>query len=144
MTDDKKQAEEAEIITIAGGVDMEVTHTDGSKETVKVRQVPATKISEFASRLGDESYSISVYCDKPVKWVDTLNFDSMNAVADKGMEINLPFLNAWFRRRAKWSEVTNQGALAELQRKVETLAQALQSGNFVPQSPTTTSSPPKK
>jgi len=136
----QQKSEAAEIVTIAGGVEIEVRHIDGSKETVKVRQIPATKISEFASKLGDESVSISIYCDKPVEWVDTLDVASLNAIADKGMEINLPFLNAWFRRRAKWTEVTQQGAIAELQGKVETLLQALQSGNYARQSPTTTNS----
>lgn len=133
-----------ELVTIAGGVDIPITHINGTKETVKVRQIPATKISEFASKLGDESFSISIYCDKPIEWVDTLDVASMNAIADKGMELNHPFLNAWFRRRAKWTEVTQQGAIAELQSRVETLLQALQSGSYARQSPTTTNSHPRR
>jgi hypothetical protein len=131
---------QSEIVTIEGGVELEIKYKNGSKETVKIRQIPATKISDFAQRLGDEAFSVSIYCDKPMEWVDSLSYDSLNAIAEKGMEINLPFLNGWFHRRAKWNEATAVGAIAELKRKVETMMEVLQSGNFAPRSPTTTDS----
>ena len=76
--------EQANIITIAGGVHMEVTHIDGSRETIKVRQIPATKIEAFMQKLSDESFSASIYCGKPQSWIDTLTQDSLNEVIEKG------------------------------------------------------------
>lgn len=140
-TEEEKPTPQSEIITIEGGVDMQVEYKNGNKETVKVRQVQATKINDFAQRLGDEAFLVAMYCDKPLEWVDTLTYESLAAVADKGLEINLPFFKTWFLRRAKWTDVTAVGSIADLRRKVETLASLLQSGNFVRQSPTTTSSP---
>jgi len=132
------------LITVAGGEEMEVTHLDGTKESVKVRQIPATKLQTFMQKLGDEATSVAIYCDKDLKWVDTLDLSSVNAVVEKGNEINAPFLNAWLRRQAKWREMMSVGAIADLQKKVQVLTELLQSGNFAPQSPTDTNSAPKK
>src|SRR6202008_3376798 len=96
-----------ELITIAGGVELEVTHKDGSKETVKVREIPATKIQlfTFATGWGKEAEQVAIYCDKPVEWTDTLTIASFNAIADKGLEINFDFFEAWHVRQAKWKTV---------------------------------------
>jgi hypothetical protein len=133
-----------EIITIEGGVDVPIKYKDGTTETIKVKQIQATKINEFAQRLGDEAFLVSMYCERPLSWVDTLTYESLDLLADKGLEINLPFFKAWFLRRAKWTDVTAVGSIADLRRKVETLASLLQSGNFVQQSPSTTASPQPK
>jgi hypothetical protein len=133
-----------ELVTIAGGVEMEVTHQDGSKETVKVRQIPISKIQKFVVALGDEAGTIGLYCDKPSEWADTLSLDSASAVLDKGQELNLPFLSAWFRRQAKWRESQATGAIAELEAKIEAMIAASRSGNSARQSPTSTSSPQNK
>jgi hypothetical protein len=132
------------MVTIAGGVEMEVTHLDGSKETIKVRQIPATKIEEFMTRLADESVALRIYCDKPTEWADTLTHDSINDICEKGLEINSPFLAAWCRRRAKWTEMTNVGVIAELQNKLAALTELLQSVASAQKSPTTTDLPRKK
>jgi hypothetical protein len=132
------------MVTIAGGVELEVTHIDGKKETVKVRQIPATKLEEFMTHLADEATSLRIYCDKPSEWADTLTHDSINAICDKGHEINSPFLEAWCRRRARWTEMTNVGVIAELQKKMAALTEILHSVASAQQSPTTTDSPQKK
>ncbi len=144
MNEQKEEPKQNDLITIAGGVDLEVTHLDGSKETVKIRQIPATKLEQFVQRLSDEATSISIYCDKPREWADSLEAASASAICDKGMEINGPFFKAWFRRQANWRDMTNTGAIAELQKKIDSMVEALRSGNFAPQSPTITSSPPNK
>ncbi len=61
MTDTDTKQQTQDLITIAGGVELEVTHLDGRKETVKVRQIPATKLERFMTRLTDESTSVAIY-----------------------------------------------------------------------------------
>jgi hypothetical protein len=135
-----------DLITIAGGVELEVTHLDGTKETVKVRQIPATKLERFMTKLADESLSVAIYCDKESTngWVDSLTHESINEVCEKGLEINEPFLAAWCRRRAKWTEMLNVGVIADLQKKLATLNEILHSVSSAQALPTTTDSPQKK
>jgi hypothetical protein len=135
---DAKKAND-DLITIAGGVELEATQLDGSKETVKVRQIPVSKINAFLSAMGNEAELIELYCDKPKGWTDTLTLESASAIADKGQEINLPFFSAWFRRQAKWREGQQQGTIAELEKKIAEMGGRSPSGNLPPQSPTTTS-----
>ncbi|SRR6266498_3588239 len=98
-TDDKP-------VSIADAVELEVTHLDGSKETVKVRQILLSKFSQYALLVswGHQAEMIELYCDKPKGWADTLTAESAIAVADKGQEINLPFFKAWSRHQKKWRE----------------------------------------
>lgn len=135
---------QTDIVTVNGGVEIEVTHIDGSKETVKVRQIPATKLEEFMTHLADEATALRIYCGKDDKWIDSLTLESVDAISEKGMEINQSFLAAWCRRRAKWLEMTNVGVISELQRKLDALQSVLQSVSSAQKSPTTTDSPQKK
>jgi len=145
VKDDKPEREEKEnMVTIAGGVELIVKHLDGTSERVKIRQIPATKLELFMTKVSDESTSISIYCDKPIEWVDTLEQESINEVCDKGLEINENFLNAWCRRRAKWTEMVNVGVVADLQRKLDALHEILASLNSAQKLPTTTDSPQPK
>jgi hypothetical protein len=139
------QSDASEIITIAGGVEMEVTHADGSKERVKVRQIPISKIQQFVVALSDEASAIELYCDKPLpkepnqpRWADTLTFESAAAILDEGLKLNSFFLEGWFRRQAKWRELQAQGAIAELEKKIESMIAASRSASSQPQSPITT------
>jgi hypothetical protein len=103
MSDEQKAVEE--LVTIAGGVDLEVSYqNNGSKEMVKVRQIPISKFTTYIMSLGNEADLIELYCDKSKGWADTLSLASANAVADKGLELNLPFFKAWFHRQAKLRE----------------------------------------
>jgi len=125
------ESPEQELITIAGGVEMEVTLLDGTKETVKVRQIPVSKVQSFvfAVGLGNESDCVELYCDKPKGWADTLAAASVDAVADKGQELNLPFFGAWSRRQAKWKEAfaTNTDAKDPADKPSASPSSALQS-----------------
>jgi len=122
--EEQKPKPENELITIAGGVEIEVVRQDGSKETVKVRQIPISQMQKFALAIGNEAELIALYCDKTKEWADSLTVESANAVADKGQEINLPFFAAWFRRQAKWRESQTPGAIAALEKKVTELIMA--------------------
>jgi len=140
--DEKKTRED--MITITGGVEMDVRHTDGSVERVKVRQIPATKLEEFMTKVANEAVSVSIYCDRPLEWADTLDLSSIGEICNKGMEINESFLNAWCLRRAKWTEMLNVGVIAELQRKLTTLQEVLASVTSAQKLPISTGSPQNK
>ena len=115
MEEQKEQEKAAqELITIAGGVDLEVAYQDnGRKEVVKVRQIPISKIQNFIFALANEAETIELYCDRPKGWADTLTIESASAIADKGQELNRPFFAAWFRRQMKWRESQQPGTITD-------------------------------
>jgi hypothetical protein len=130
---------ENELITIAGGVEFEVTLLDGTKETVKVRQIPISKLKNFitTASFGNMAEEIDLYCDKQNGWADSLMPDSAIAVAKKGQEINHPFLKAWFDHQANWKKTFEESGFGA--GKTEETPKVSVLGNSVPQSPTTTS-----
>ena len=135
---DKQQQE---LITIAGGVEMEVSYqNNGDKETVKVRQIPISKIQNFIFVMANESEAIELYCDKPKGWADTLSVESASAIADKGQELNMPFFAAWFRRQMKWRESQQPGSTTTgdtEENKPAAVSQSASASSPLP-SPTTT------
>ena len=127
-----------ELVTIAGGVELEVAYqNNGNKETVKVRQIPISKIQEFFLAMGNEAQAIELYCDKPKGWADTLSVESASAIADKGQELNLPFFGAWWKRQAKWREMQTQNAIPDIEKRLNKLIDS-RLASSAPQSPTTT------
>ena len=139
-------AKENEMQTIVGGVELEVTHVAadvldevslkrlekfqpllGTTERVKVRQVLVSQMPRYGNAIlrNDEAAAIEIYTGKEPGWADTLDPGSVNAIADKGLEINLPFFSAWFRRQAKWKEVQTPEAILDLQRKLEDIQTTL-------------------
>jgi hypothetical protein len=112
--DNTEQTESRITIVTVPPAEIEVTHLDGSKETVMVGHIPISKFRKFAFLIawGDESRVIELYCDKPEGWADTLTLDGLNALAAKGQEINLPFFEIWSQRQAQWKRVF-ESALAE-------------------------------
>jgi hypothetical protein len=107
---------EPTMTTILGGAEMEVTLIDGSKETVKVRQLPVKLMQQYAAAIADDSDAIALYCDKPKEWAETLSGASFNAVADFGLELNQDFFRAWFQRRMRIAESLKPGLSAEIQK----------------------------
>jgi hypothetical protein len=136
QTNEEKQ--QSELITIAGGVEVEVAYVNnGAKENVKVRQIPISKLQTFLASMGNEADTIELYCDKPKGWADTLTVESASAIADKGQEINLPFLGAWWKRQAKWRDMQALGMTADIEKRlIELIDSRLPSS--APQSPTNT------
>jgi hypothetical protein len=134
-TDEAKKAAD-ELITIAGGVELEIAYqNNGSKETVKVRQIPISKIQDFLMAMGNEAQTIELYCDKPKGWADTLSLESANMVLDKGQEINLDFFERWWKRQAKWRKMQVGTTGEETERRLKLIESRLDS---LPQpSPTT-------
>jgi hypothetical protein len=131
-----------ELITIAGGVEMEVSfQNNGSSERVKIRQIPISQLQNFILTMGNEAAAIELYCDKPKGWADTLTMESASAVADKGQELNLPFFAAWFRRQMKWRVSQQPGGTITADQTPTASTEASSSspsGSLPLQSPTTT------
>jgi hypothetical protein len=133
---EEKIKEKDELITIAGGVEMEVSYqNNGDKETVKVRQIPISKIQDFIFAMGNEAQAIELYCDKPKGWADTLSIESASAIADKGQELNMPFFAAWFRRQMKWRESQQPGGTITAVESPEAKQSSLASASSPPVSP---------
>ena len=142
----KAKAKENEMTTLLGGDEIEVTHLPvaafhesslkrlekfqpllGTSEVVRVRQVLVSDMRRYANALlySDEAQVVEIYCGKEAGWADTLCPASLNAVADLGLELNLPFFGAWFQRQAKAKEMQMppmmknlQERLGELEKKV--------------------------
>ena len=116
----------------------------GQSETVKVRHVRVSQFGRYRYAIlsGDEATAIELYCGKEPGWADTLTPDSVNAIADKGLDINYPFFSASFRRQMKWNEAQTPEATMELQRRLKELETAFSSGSLSPtssqQTPSTT------
>jgi hypothetical protein len=59
---DEQTKQEQELITIAGGVEMEVAYNkNGASEIVKVRQIPISKMQSFVLAMGNEAKTIEMY-----------------------------------------------------------------------------------
>jgi len=106
QTEEEKEAakERERLITLNGGVELEVNRRDGMKELIKVRQIPISKIQplSIAVGFGNMADAIELYCDKDKGWADGLEYDSALAIMEKGTEMNLPFFEAWLKDQAKW------------------------------------------
>jgi hypothetical protein len=96
-----------DLVTIAGGEEIEIQRKDGSKETVKVRQIPISKIQEYVLSIGtgQQAKLIALYCNKPGDWVDALDNASALAIARKGRELNGPFAVAWLEEGKEWGKL---------------------------------------
>lgn len=151
----KKSTKPEDMTTLAGGVEITVTHLTaaaldpallapkendkpegrlakfqpllGTTERVKVRQVPLPLIPPYANAIifHDEATAIEIYCGKDPGWAETLSLESVNAVADKGLEINLDFLGAWLKRQAKTKEIQTPQPIIDLQTKLATLEKTI-------------------
>ncbi len=64
---------------ILGGVTVEALFRDGTKEEVKVRQLPIESIDRWVLLQGDEVALVELYCDREDK-VRAANLESANAL----------------------------------------------------------------
>jgi hypothetical protein len=99
----------------------------GTTERVKVRQVPLPAMRYYANAIlsADEATAIEIYCGKEQGWAETLDRASVNAIADKGLEINIDFFGAWYQRQAKMKEKTTPQAIVDLQTKLAELERTI-------------------
>jgi hypothetical protein len=88
----------------------------GKKEVVNVRLVPISRFGEFSFYLSrnNEGAMLELYCGKPPGWADTLTPESIEALANKGLDINGDFFSKWFVRTVKWRQATAPDAVRAL------------------------------
>jgi hypothetical protein len=115
----------------------------GTTERVKVRHVPLPVMRFYANAIlsSDEATAIEIYCGKDQGWAELLDRASVNAIADKGLELNLDFFGAWYARQAKMKEKTTPQAIVDLQAKLaaleKTITEFRSSSSSTPTSDTT-------
>ncbi len=70
----------------------EVILSDGTKETVSLRQLSIRQLYQFTEHLrGDNMPALVSLCvGKPDEWIDTLELESYGALVKKCLELNFP------------------------------------------------------
>lgn len=145
MSDEKRSASPASdnaLEVIAGGRVLDVTHLAledfdessrkrlekfqplfGIVERVKVHHIAVSDMQRYGSAIlgKDEATAIECYCRRDPGWADTLTPESVTALADLGLELNLPFFSAWFHRQAKWTQAQTPSSILELQKTLANL-----------------------
>lgn len=121
-----------ELTTALGGVSLEVTREDGSKETVFVRRLRAKDMPNFLLAIEDEEKQIQLACGQSAEWIEGLSAESYNVVADQVQELNLAFFEGWFRRQMKRLEVLKPGLSAGLDQMVAKVMQEAAKGSASP------------
>ncbi len=101
----------------------------GTSEWVDVRQILPSRIGQYARSLGEEARAIELYCQREEGWADTLTIESVNAIADTGIEINGPFYRAWCLRQVTLREMQTPGEITKLRETLQKTIAQLQSGN---------------
>lgn len=111
----QSQTTPASLIALMGGIEMEVCSITGTREGVRVRQLPIRLLPELLKRYDDEPGMVELYCDKPTGWSETIKVEDFERLLAKGEEINeLPFRN-WVQRRQKRQERLFPGITAKLE-----------------------------
>jgi hypothetical protein len=86
------------LIILNGGVETAATLRSGSKQTVKVRQLPVRLLPLWADLQGDEPALVELYCEQESGWADTLEIESYEAIVALGEELNRPTFDRWTTR----------------------------------------------
>jgi len=87
-----------ELVVLNGGVDVKVSHTEGTSEDVKVRQLPIRQMDRWAELAGNEPALVELYCGKPEGWADTLVNEDYEMIVDLGDQLNRPIFDRWIAR----------------------------------------------
>lgn len=106
--------DETEILD-EGRVAFQVKLRDGETEEVTVKKVPYRKMREFAQSMLDDSKHILLGIEekKDLKWVESLDDDSMHELIEKVDEVNDPLLMKWYRREERRNAMFQGNSLAD-------------------------------
>lgn len=113
MTDTK-------MTTLLGGVEMIAEKQNGERETVKVRQLPIRKLTDYAQNMNNEAAMVELFCGKPEGWSDELTIDCFVAILQKGEELNREHFFAWLQRQLERQDQVMKG---EVGKRVASLSQ---------------------
>lgn len=101
--------------TLFGGIDLEVELLDGTKQTVRVKQLPISQIKPLAVAYeNDECAEIALFTGKPKEFADTLTIKSAEKIIAEGERINADPLERWFQRQMRKLERFNPELAARL------------------------------
>jgi len=90
--------------TLMGGITYVATKTDGTSETVTIRQLPIKLFPELLSHLENESAMAELFCARSQGWADTLTPDSFEHIVTEGERLNNDFFLRWVQRRVARQE----------------------------------------
>jgi hypothetical protein len=100
--------------TLTGGSTLTAHYTDGTCETVKVRQLPIRLLQSYLQTVDDECARLELLCDKPERWADKLTAESHVDLLTAGEALNNDNFFAWLRRRVQRQERLAPGSSGEL------------------------------
>lgn len=87
-----------QLAILNGGVEIEVTKIDSSKERVKVRQLPIRLIPEWMANLGNEPRLIELYLNENTEFVDRIVVEHQELILEIGQKLNFPTYDRWIAR----------------------------------------------
>lgn len=98
-----------------GRVKFQVKLRGGKTEEVTVKKVPYRKMREFAQSMLDDSKHVLLGIEekKDLKWVESLDDDSMHDLIEKVDEVNDPLLMKWYRREERRNAMLQGGSIAD-------------------------------
>lgn len=99
---------------LTGGTELVALFSDGTHETVKVRQLPVRLLPKYLEAQNDEPAMVALFVDRPAEWVDCLSLKSFVAILEEGERMNADDFFAWFGRMVRRAERLVPGSSGEL------------------------------
>lgn len=118
--------------TFAGGVPLTVTHRDGTTIEVRVGEIRIKDLGKYQAALGDEEACVELFANQEKGWAATLTNLSLEAILEKGEEINRPFLMRKIQREIERMEAVQPGSKARMAAMQEKMLREQLPG-FVPE-----------
>lgn len=87
-----------QLTILNGGVEIDVTRIDGSKERAKVRQLPLRLIPQWTQELMNEPKLVELYVERDQAWVDSIIIEDQERILELGGQLNYPIFDRWTAR----------------------------------------------
>lgn len=112
---------------IVGYKEIEVVFRDGSKETVRVKQVGLEDCQLLMRLLSeqDDLALIAFYTGRDLDWASKLTPESQEYILDAAEELNSDFFQRWLRRRTKYRQLL-MGTVADQDLVQKALGEAIE------------------
>lgn len=107
-------SDEAEILN-EGRVKFQVQLRNQDTEEVTVKKVSYRKMREFAQSMLDDSKHVLLGIEekKDLKWVESLDDESMLELIEKVDEVNDPLFMKWYRREERRNAMLQGNSMAD-------------------------------
>lgn len=106
------------IATLTGGRQMTARFTNGTTESITLRQVPIRLMPSYLATMDDEPALLELVADKPKGWADGLTIESHEELIAASEALNSDTFFAWLRRRVRRQESLAPGSSGELGKAV--------------------------